>query len=70
MCLPYLKFSEPLPETHLFFYLALANSADPAEMLCFVAFCLGLHSLPEFPVYKALKLQTVFFKNGYNTDIW
>ena len=23
MCLPYLKFSDPLPETHLFFYLAL-----------------------------------------------
>ena len=22
MCLPYLKFSDPLPETHLFFYLA------------------------------------------------
>ena len=24
MCLPYLKFSDPLPETHLFFYLAQA----------------------------------------------
>ena len=23
MCLPYLKFSDPLPETHLFLYLAL-----------------------------------------------
>ena len=23
MCIPYLKFSDPLPETHLFFYLAL-----------------------------------------------
>ena len=25
MCLPYLKFSDPLPETHLFFYLALVD---------------------------------------------
>ena len=24
MCLPCLEFSDPLPETHLFFYLALA----------------------------------------------
>ena len=24
VCLPYLKFSDPLPETHLFFYLAIA----------------------------------------------
>ena len=23
VCLPYLKFSDPLPETHLFFYLGL-----------------------------------------------
>ena len=25
MCLPYLKFSDPLPETHLFLYLNLKN---------------------------------------------
>ena len=27
MSLPYLKFSDPLPETHLFFYLALSQFA-------------------------------------------
>ena len=28
VCLPYLKFSDLLPEAHLFFYLALAFSAE------------------------------------------
>ena len=27
MCLPYLKFSDLLPETHLFFYLALQEES-------------------------------------------
>ena len=26
VCLPYLKFPEPLPETHLFFYSVLLNN--------------------------------------------
>ena len=26
MCLPYLKFSDPLPKTHLFFDLALSQN--------------------------------------------
>ena len=25
MCQPYLKLSDPLPETHLFFYLAISQ---------------------------------------------
>ena len=44
MCLPYQKFPDPLPKTHLFFYLALSHSqAAKAEI------SLGL--LPVSPVF-------------------
>ena len=32
MCLPYLKFSDSLPEIHLFFYLALFTSDENFAM--------------------------------------
>ena len=32
VCLPYLKFSDPLPETHLFFYLALLLSCSSLDL--------------------------------------
>ena len=34
MCLPYLKFSEPLPETHLFFYLAHVDRNGMMRKFC------------------------------------
>ena len=57
MCLPYLKFSDLLPETHLFFIwpdlkhsscehvisITVENSADPDQMACQKPADLDLH---------------------------
>ena len=32
VCLPYLKFSDPLPETHFFFYLAFGLIPIPTDI--------------------------------------
>ena len=34
VCLPYLKFSDPLPETHLFFSVGLSTVHDVLCMFC------------------------------------
>ena len=39
--------------------LILANSADPDEMQHYAAFHLGLHGLPECPLYKGLERERI-----------
>ena len=49
--------------------LVLANSADPDEMPHDVAFHLGLHCLPKFPVYKRIKKVLQKYKSSLSYQL-